>query len=301
MTRSARRRLAAFAGGLTVAFGLFVGLVGGLVQAPGLGGLTYLAPERSGPAAVLGLRFVEWAGYPAAVALYLLLPVAVAVVSRRNDRVSLHPAWAVAAVAPALPATVALLLIPFGVFVLDRALVLTGLTTVGVALLVVVLLLNEFVRTGDDDGRTSPLAAFGNVAFVALFVVGVAFGNLFAGPAGALVQQADDRGVPSAQFDVVEVETDDGTVVVFTLAEYVTRGGGGQLPAEDLRIAGEGFANVSEASVTEPGPWPASEASDDGEVVRQGDSVAVGAGDDCRIRIIHDDGRTATLADHECG
>ena len=300
MTRSARRRLAAFAGGLTVAFGLFVGLVGGLVHAPLLGGHARLDPERSGPAAVLGLRFVKWAGYPAAVALYLLLPVAVAVVSRRSDRVSLHPAWAVAAVAPALPATVALLLIPFGVFVLDRAWVLTGLTTVGVALLVVVLLLNQFARTG-DNGRTSPLAAFGNVAFVALFVVGVAFGNLFAGPAGALVQQADDRGVPSAQFDVVEVETDDGTVVVFTLAEYVTRGGGGQLPAEDLRIAGEGFANVSEAGVTEPGPWPASEASDDGEVVGQGDSVAVGAGDDCRIRIIHDDGRTATLADHECG
>ncbi|PSQ18501.1 hypothetical protein BRD02_00530 [Halobacteriales archaeon QS_8_69_73] len=300
MTRSARRRLAAFAGGLTVAFGLFIGLVGGLVRAPGLGGLTYLATERSGPAAVLGLRFVEWAGYPAAVALYLLLPVAVAVVSRRSDRVPLHPAWAVAAVAPALPATVALLLIPFGVFVLDRALVLTVLTTVGVALLVAVLVLNEFARTGDDGGRTSPLAAFGNVAFVALFV-GVASGNLFAGPAGALVQQEDRRGVPSAQFDVVEVETDDGTVVVFTLAEYVARGSGGPIPTEDLRIAGEGFANVSEAGVTEPGPWPASEASDDGGVVRSGDSVAVGASDDCRIRIIHDDGRTATLADHECG
>ena len=299
MTRSARRRLVAFAGGLTVASGLLVGLVGGLVHAPLLGGLTYLAPERSGPAAVVGLRFVKWVSYPAAPALYLLLPVAVAVVSRRSDRAPLHPAWAVAAVAPALPVTAALLLTPFGVSVIDEAGFLTVLTAIAVAVLVAILLLNEFAQT-DDDGRTSPLAAFGNVAFVALFVVGVALGNLFAGPAGALVQQ-EDRGVPSAQFDVVEVETDDGTVVVFTLAEYVARGGGGRLPAENLRIAGKGFTNVSEAGVTEPGPWPASEASDDGEVVRQGDSVAVGAGDDCRIRIIHDDGRTATLADHECG
>ena len=298
---NARRRLAAFAGGLTVAFGLFVGLVGGLVHAPLLGGHARLDPEHSGLAAVAGLRFVESVGYPAALALYLLLPVAVAVVSRRSDRVPLHPAWAVAAAAPALPATVALLLTPFGVSVVDEAGFLTVLTTIAVALFVAVLLLNEFARTGDDAGRTSPLAAFGNVAFVALFVVGIAFGNLFAGPAGALVQQEDSRGVPNAQFDVVEVETDDGTVVVFTLAEYVARGSGGRIPAEDLRIAGEGFANVSEAGVTEPGPWPASEASDDGEVVKQGDSVAVGAGGDCRIRIIHDDGRTATLADHECG
>ena len=210
------------------------------------------------------------------------------------------PAWAAAAVAPALPATVALL-IPFEVFDASQVSFLTGLAVIAVALLVAVLLLNEFARTRDDGGRTSPLVAFGNVAFVALFVVGVAFGNLFAGPTGALVQREDGRGVPSAQFDVVEVETDDGTVVVFTLAEYVTRGSGGLIPTGDLRIAGEGFANVSEAGVTEPGPWPASEASDDGAVVRQGDSVAVGAGDGCRIRIVHEGGRTATLADHECG
>ena len=57
-----------------------------------LGGHTRLDPERSGLAA-LGLRFVEWAGYPAAVALYLLLPVAVAVVFRRVTPATEGTGW----------------------------------------------------------------------------------------------------------------------------------------------------------------------------------------------------------------
>ena len=130
-----------------------------------------------------------------------------------------------------------------------------------------------------------------------LFIAGVWLGTVAAGPVGALVEQ-EDGGVPQPAFETSTFETDDGTVLV------ITHYGGGAVPAEYIRIDGEGFDDVSGVDRTEPGPWPGSEATDrDGEpVVTAGDSVTVGVADGCVIRVIYVRGGThGTLDHHDCG
>jgi len=302
MTVTPRRRLLAFAGGLTLVVGLLTGLVDAWTyrSIPLVPSHDYLDPAISGPAARFGARYVEGVGLVGVLTLYVLLPLAVAYVYTRGDerRPSFHLAWAVAAVAW-LP-------------VLAVAVAVSGLwnpytppirRVVGVVIPVVfaagVVAVHRFAlaRSPDDVDRRPPLAVFANLAFVVVFIAGVWLGTLAAGPAGALVEQ-EDGGVPQAAFETSTYETDDGTVLV------ITHDGGDAVPAEYLRIDGEGFDDVSGVDRSEPGPWPASEATDrDGEpVVTAGDSVTVGVADGCDIRVIYVRGSThGTLDRHDCG
>jgi hypothetical protein len=301
MTHTHRQRLLAFAGGLTLVGGLLTGLVDAWTfLSPLAGSHDYLDPAISGPAAVFGARYVEWVGLLGVLTVYVLLPFAVAYVSTRGDerRPSFHFAWAVAAVAwlPVLAVAVAVsgLWNPYTPPI--RRVVGVVIPVVFAAGLVAV---HRFAlaRSPDDVDRRPPIAVFANLAFVVLFVGGVWLGTLAAGPAGALVEQ-EDGGVPQAAFETSTYETDDGTVLV------ITHDGGDAVPAENLRIDGEGFDDVSSADRTEPGPWPASEATDrDGEpVVTAGDSVTVGVTDACVIRVDYVRGRTrGTVGKHACG
>ena len=302
MTHTHRQRLLAFAGGLTLVGGLLTGLVDAWTyrSIPPALSHDYLDPAISGPAAVIGARYVEWVGVVGVLALYVLLPFAVAYVSTRGDerRPSFHLAWAVAAVAwlPVLAWAVAVSRLGNPYTPLGRRLVGVGIP-VGFAAGLVAVHRFALARSPDDADRRPPFAVFANLAFVVVFIVGVLLGTLAAGPAGALVEQ-EDGGVPQAAFEMSEFETDDGTVLV------ITHDGGDAVPAENLRIDGEGFDDVSGADRTEPGPWPASEAtdSDGGPVVTPGDSVTVGVTDGCVISVVYVRGGTrGILARDDCG
>jgi hypothetical protein len=301
MTRTHRRRLLAFAGGLTLVVGLLTGFVDALTIRS-LYGPTFagLEPAISGPAARFGARYVEGVGVVGVLTLYVLLPFAVAYVSTRGDerRPSFHYAWAVAAVAwlPVLAVAVA-------VSGLGNPYTPPVRLVVGVAIPVVfsagLVAAHRFAlaRSPDDVDRRPPLAVFANLAFVVLFVAGVWLGTVAGGPAGTLVERSDGA-VPQAVFAFSETETADGTVL------EVTHDGGDPIQVESLRIVGEGFENVSGTDRTEPGPWPASEATGpDGPTVVTNDSVTVGVADDCDIRVvIYRRGVVwNTLGKHACG
>jgi hypothetical protein len=299
MTHTHRQRLLAFAGGLTLLGGLLTGLVDAWTfLSPLAGSHDYLDPAISGPAAVFGARYVEWVGLLGVLTVYVLMPFAVAYVSTRGDerRPSFHLAWAVAAVAwlPVLAVAVAVSRLGNPYTPPIRRVVGVVIPVVFAAGLVAV---HRFAlaRSPNDVDRRPPLAVFGNVAFVVLFAAGVWLGTLAADPAGALVEQ-EDGGVPQADFEFSEFETDDGTVLV------VTHDGGDPIPAGGLRLGGEGFENVSGADRTEPGPWPASEATGgpDRATVVSGDSVTAGVASGCDVRVIYDRAATSTIARHEC-
>ena len=301
MTHTHRHRLLAFAGGLTLVVGLLTGFVDALTIRS-LYGPTFagLEPAISGPAARFGARYVEGLGVVGVLTLYVLLPFAVAYVATRGDerRASFHYAWAVAAVAwlPVLAVVMLAVNLENLYTTQERLLVGVGIPVVFAAGLVAV---HRFAlaRSPDDVERRPPLAVFANLAFVVVFIAGVLLGTLAAGPAGALVEQ-EDGGVPQAAFETSTFETDDGTVLV------ITHDGRDAVPAEYLRIDGEGFDDVSGVDRSEPGPWPASEATDrDGEpVVTAGDSVTIGVTDGCVISVVYVRGGTrGILARDDCG
>ena len=301
MTVTPRRRLLALAGGLTLVVGLLTGLVDALTYRSLYGpSFEYLDPAISGTAAVFGARYVQWVGLVGLMIVYVLLPFAVAYVATRGDerRPSFHLAWAVAAIAwlPVLAVAVAVSRLGNPYTPPIRRVAGVVIPVVFAAGLVAV---HRFAlaRSPDDVDRRPPIAVFANLAFVVVFIAGVWLGTLAAGPAGALVEQ-EDGGVPQAAFEMSEFETDDGTVLV------ITHDGGDAVPAENLRIDGEGFDDVSSADRTEPGPWPASEATDrNGEpVITTGDSVTVGVTDGCVISVVYVRGGTrGILARDDCG
>ena len=301
MTRTHRRRLLAFAGGLTLVVGLLTGLVDVLTMRS-LYGPTFagLEPAISGPAARFGATYVKGVGLVGLMALYALLPFAVAYVATRRDerRPSFHYAWAVAAVAwlPVLIVAVAVSGLWNPYTPQERLLVGVVIPVVFAAGLVAV---HRFAlaRSPDDADRRPPIAVFANIAFVVLFVAGVWLGTVAGGPAGTLVERSDGA-VYKTVFAFSETETADGTVL------EVTHDGGDPIQVERLRIVGEGFENVSGTDRTEPGPWPASEATGpDGPTVVTNDSVTVGVADDCDIRVvIYRQGVVwNTLGKHACG
>ena len=302
MTRSARQRLVAFAAGLTLLVGLLTGVVSALTyQSLYWVSLNYLASAASGLAARLGARYVELVGLFGVLALYVALPFAVAYTSSSGDdrRPAFHYAWAVAAVSllPVLVASVAFSRIGNPYMPLERRLV--GVV-IPVSFLVGLFAAHRLTLSRSPDGvdGSPPLAVFANVAFLVLFLGGFLLGGVAgAGPAGALVE-TERLGPPQTDFEFSEAETDDGTVLV------VTHGGGEAVPAERLRIAGEGFANVSGVDRSGPGGWPTSAATDrpDGPTVTRDDSVTVGVADDCDIRVVYVRGDVLdTLDRHDCG
>ena len=303
MTHTHRRRLLAFAGGLTLVVGLLTGFVD-VLTGRSLYGPTFagLEPSISGPAARFGARYVKGVGLVGVLTFYVLLPFAVAYVATRGDerRPSFHYAWALAAVAWLPVLGVVMLAIQLENLYTTEVHLLAGvgIPVVFSAGLVAVHRI-ALARSPDDVDRRPPLAVFANLAFVVLFVGGVWLGTVAGGPAGTFVERSDGS-VPQAVFAFSETETADGTVL------EVTHDGGDPIPVESLRIVGEGFENVSGTDRTEPGPWPASEATGpDGPNVVTNDSVTVGVADDCDIRVVYQRDQRgvawSTLGKHACG
>ncbi len=68
----------------------------------------------------------------------------------------------------------------------------------------------------------------------------------------------------------------------------VTRQSGDVIPADELYVRGESFADVDEAEMTESGSWAgsASGSADGGSAVVSGDSVSVGVRMDYEVRVV---------------
>lgn len=296
-----RRSLPLFAMAQTLAVGVATGIVHALTGGAAPLGVrtTYLATTESGPAAVLGARYIAWIVVPATVAMYVVLPFAVAAVySREDDRhPAFHLAWATAAVVTLPLAIVAVLTALSASSGTVRAVGFGAPALAVVALFVVHRV--SLSRSPDGSDRTPPLAVFGNVGVVLLLVGGMAVGGALAAPAGDLVE-THDPGSPQIHFEFSTERTDDGTVLVATHA------GGDAVEAERLHVVGSGFADVASADLTEPGVWRGDASGDaahgDGPAVIQGDAVRVGVSENCDVRLVYRWGdHGTTVARHDCG
>jgi hypothetical protein len=270
MTRSARRRLVAFAAGLTLAVGLLAGLLLQMVFP-----MDYshsLLEARFGRTVMLALLAVF-------VCLYVALPVvAAAVFVRENGHPLAYGGVAVAAILmPVLtPLAVAWALertsgVPA---VLPR---LVGAAAALVAALGGGALAAE--RVGPPNRKTRWVFVL-NIAVLGVFSAGV-LGALVAAPGFADKHTTDTT--PDVDLEFEERTTDDGRLLV------VEHAGGQPAPVDRLDIRGEGFADVEAADQTEPGPW-AGEATGraprgGGPAVVEGDLVTVGVADDCTFII----------------
>lgn len=296
-----RRRWLLVVAGQTLACGVVAGIVHELtLQSVPLGvSHGYLATPESGLAAVIGARYVGWVVVPAGVALYVLLPFAVAAAySREDDRhPAFHLAWATAAVV-ALPLAFLLAVTALGPGSATGHAAGVAVPALAAAVLFAVHRVS-LSRSPDGTDRTPPLAAFANVGVVSLLVGGMMVGAALAAPAGALVETYD-AGPPVTNVEFSTEQTDDGTLLVATHA------GGEPVEADRIRVVGSGFDDVAAADQTGPGRWRGDASGDsprtDGPAVVEGDSVAVGVTDDCDVRLTYRfGGSRTTLARHECG
>lgn len=290
MTRSARRRLVAFAGALTLAVGALAGLVVQMVFP--LDASVSLIEARIGWTVAVVLLAVLVLSYGA-------LPVGAASILVREHG---HP---VVYGTVALAAILVPVLTPLGILWL-----LHRLPSVGSALLRFAAAVGAFVATvagagvaairfGPSPDRTGWVFGL-NLAVVCVFLVGFLGAQLVApGFADAHTVEYGGFGGPHAQFEFEERSTPDGTVLV------VEHAGGDALVADNVRIVGEGFADVDGVDRTEPGPWTGETGGErprrGGIAVGNGDSTTVGVTAECRIRITYRTDDTArTLALHEC-
>jgi len=266
MTRSARRRLVAFAAGLTLAVGLLAGLL--LQMVFPIDYSQSLLEARFGWTVVLALLAVL-------LCLYVALPVAAAAVFARENG---HPlAYGGVAVAAILMPVLTLLAVAWALVrtsgvprVLPRV---VGAAAALVAALGGGALAAE--RVGPPNRKTQWVFVL-NIAVLGVFSAGV-LGAQVAAPGFADRHTADTQ--PDVELEFEERTTDDGRLLV---VEHV---GGEAAPVDRLDIRGEGFADVEGADQTEPGPW-AGEATGraprgGGPAVVEGDTVTVGVADDC--------------------
>ena len=276
MTRSARRRLVAFAAGLTLAVGALGGLVAQMVH-PQIPSLSLIEARIGWWVTVLLLVVL--------VLLYVALPVAAAAILAREDG---HPrAYAVVALAAVLGPVV----VPVGVGrAIERAPIRPGgFFILGVAIGAFVIFLVGAVVAIERTTRTIPGTGWVfalNLAVVLLFFCGLVGVQLAApGFAEEHTSEYDSFGyVPDAGFEFKERTTDDGRVVV------ARHSGGDPVAADDLRLIGEGFADVGGADRTAPGPWSGNASGEfprrDKPTVVEGDATTVGVTDDCKVRVV---------------
>ena len=266
MTRSTRRRLVAFAAGLTLAVGALGGLL--LQMVFPMDYSQSLLEARFGWTVVLTLLAVL-------LCLYVVLPVAAAAVFARENG---HPlAYGGVAVAAILMPVLTLLAVAWALErtsgaprVLPR---LVGAAAALVAALGGGALAAE--RVGPPNRKTRWVFVL-NIAVLGVFSAGF-LGAQVAAPGFADRHTADTQ--PDVELEFEERTTDDGRLLV------VEHAGGEPAPVDRLDIRGEGFADVEAADQTEPGPW-AGEATGraprgGGPAVVKGDTVTVGVADDC--------------------
>lgn len=229
----------------------------------------------------------------AVLALYVLVPVAVAaygvVYGERH--------W----LAPVTWGAVALLALPWSGYVLTNLLppwyppdVARGVVALVAGPALVVLASRVAADRGPDGIAPTPsAAAFLNVVLLVVFVAGMAVGG------GVLVQPlsgaVEDVPVlaPTAAWDFEYERVGDGSGLL-----TVTHDGGDLVDADHLYVRGSGFADVTGADRTEPGPWTGE--TTDG-ALRVGDSTTVGVTGDCEIQLVYENGAAVqTLGVHEC-
>lgn len=290
MTRSGRRQLVAFAGGLTLAVGALAGLVVQMVFP--LDASVSLLEARIGWTVAVVLLAVL-------VLLYVALPVGAASILAREHG---HPAGYGAI---ALAAILVPVLTPLGLlWLLDR------LPSAGSSLPRFAAAVGVFVAilagAGLAASRVGPSTdgtgwVFGlNLAVVCVFLVGFLGAQVVApGFAEAHTVEYGGFGGAHAQFEFEERSTPDGTVLV------VEHAGGDAVVADNVRIVGEGFADVDGVDQTKPGPWTGETSGErprrGGTAVAYGDSTTIGVTPECRIRVTYVTDDTArTLALHEC-
>lgn len=288
MTRSGPRQLVAFAGGLTLAVGALAGLVVQMVFP--LDASASLLEARIGWTVALILLAVL-------VLLYVALPVGAAVIlAREHGNPVVYGATALAAILVPVLTPVGL------VWLLQHLPTIGSLRFVAGAGAFVTLLAGAVLaasRVGPSTDGT--VWVFGlNLAVVCVFLVGF-LGVQVVAPGFAAVHTVEYGGFggPHAQFEFEERSTPDGTVLV------VEHAGGDPLVADNVRIVGEGFADVDGVDRTEPGPWTGETSGErprrGGTAVSEDDSTTVGVARECRIRVTYRTDETArTLALHEC-
>jgi hypothetical protein len=265
MTRSARRRLVAFAAGLTLAVGVLGGVVAAMVASADL--------SASLPEVRIGWTVTVLLAVAVAL-LYVAVPVGIAaVLAREHGHPLVYGAAALTTVLFPVAVPVALLwTVGVGPEV-GSALSRFVATVVGaIALLVCGVVAFERATSAEDDGWMLAL----NVAVVLVFLLGF-LGVQVVAPGFADRHTTDTR--PDVELEFEERTTDDGRLLV------VEHAGGEPAPVDRLDIRGEGFADVEGADQTEPGPW-AGEATGraprgGGPAVVEGDTVTVGVADDC--------------------
>lgn len=296
-----RRAWLPFVGGLTLICGVMAGVVDALTfRSTPLGwSHTALAPGESGLAAVVGARFVEWVVVPAIVAMYVVVPFAVAYVYSRDDdrHPAFHLTWATAAVL-ALPLSIVAVLTVLSAPTGTARVVGLGVPALAAAALFVLHRVS-LSRSPTGSDRTPPPAVFVNVGVAVLLVGGMTVGAALAAPTGALVE-THDPGSPQVHLEFSTERTDDGTLLV------ATHSGGDAVEADRLHVVGNGFADVPSAEQTEPGVWQGDASGDaphgDGRAVVRGDTVRVGVSENCDVRLVyHFGGSRSTVARHECG
>jgi len=270
MTWTPRRRLLAFAGGLTLVVGVLAGV---LVQM-----VFPMDASRSLPEARIGWT-VAVGLLAALVVLYVALPVtAAAILAREYGHPFAHAGVAAAAILVPILTTIGL------AWSFDRARRVLGILprTVAAAGAVVAVLAGGALAAGrigpapSETGWTFAL----NVAVLGLFLLG-AIGAQVVAPGFANRHTTDVQ--PDVDLAFEERETDDGRLLV------IQHAGGEPAPVSELGIRGEGFADVEGADQTAPGPW-AGEASGQaprrgGPAVVEGDTVTLGVTEDCRLVI----------------
>ena len=292
MTRSARRRLVTFAAGLTLAVGALGSLVAQMVH-PQIPSLSLIEARIGWWVTVLLLVVL--------VLLYVALPVAAAAILAREDGHSRTYA------AVALAAIVAPVAVPVGVGqTIERAPIEPGgFLILGVAVAAFVLFLVGAVVAVERTARTIPGTGWVfalNLAVVLLFFC--AFVGVQLAAPGFAEDHTSEYGsiqyVPDADFEFEERTTDDGRVLV------ARHGGGDPVAADDLRLIGEGFADVEGADRTAPGPWSGDASGEfprrDEPTVVEGDATTVGVTDDCEVRVVFsaNPDNSDTLGYYEC-
>ena len=284
MTRSARRRLVAFAGGLTLAVGALGGVVAAMVFPADLS--TSLPEVRIGRGVVVLLLAVV-------VLLYVVVPVGVAAaLAQEHGHPLIYGAAALAAIGVPVVAPVAF------VWTVEEAAVGTALlrvvaTVAGIAAVLVAggVVFRRVTPATEGTGWVLGL----NLAVVFLFLLG-GLGVQVAAPGFADRHTAEAR--PDVELEFEERTTDDGRLLV------IEHAGGDPAPPARLDVRGRGFADVEGADQTGPGPW-AGEATGraprhDGPAVVEGDTVVVGVTDDCGLIVGEGPELRAPLDYYDC-
>ena len=284
MTWSPRRRLVAFAGGLTLLVGALGGVVAAMVFPADLS--TSLPEVRIGQGVVVLLLAVV-------VLLYVVVPVGVAAaLAREHGHPLIYGAAALAAIGVPVVAPVAF------VWTVEEAAVGTALfrfvaTVAGIAAVLVAggVVFRRVTPATQGTGWVLSL----NLAVVFLFLLG-GLGVQVAAPGFADRHTAEAR--PDVELEFEERTTDDGRLLVI---EHV---GGDPAPPARLDVRGRGFADVEGADQIGPGPW-AGEATGrapryDGPAVVEGDTVVVGVTDDCGLIVGEGPELRAPLDYYDC-